>query len=102
MLTILHGNSAKPPVLRKYGLAYMKDGAAGFANWDFVSTTPADLKRLATAFNLVYFEQDNQITHSMNTILFATDGTVKQLWPGNEWKVSDVVAALENAVASRS
>jgi protein SCO1 len=96
----LDPNYDKPPVLRKYGLAYMKDGAAGFANWDFVSTTPADLSRLATAFNLVYFVQDNQITHSMNTILFAPDGTVKQTWPGNEWKVADAVAAVENAATS--
>jgi len=91
----------KPPVLRKYGLAYMKDGAAGFSNWDFVASSPADLRTLAHAFNLVYFEQDNQITHSMNTILFAPDGSVQQLWPGNEWKVADVFSALENAVAAK-
>jgi len=97
----LDPNYDKPPVLRKYGLAYLKDDAAGFSNWDFVTTSPADLRSLAHAFNLVYFEQDNQITHSMNTILFATDGTVKELWPGNEWKVSDAVAALENAVAAK-
>ena len=98
----LDPNYDKPPVLRKYGLAYMKEGAAGFANWDFVSTSPADLSRLATAFNLVYFVQDNQISHSMTTILFARDGTVKQTWPGNEWKVADAVAAVEDAATSKN
>ena len=98
----LDPNYDKPPVLRKYGLAYMKDGAAGFANWDFVATTPSDLSRLATAFNLVYFVQDNQISHSMNTILFARDGSVKQNWQGNDWTVSDVLAAIESAATSGS
>jgi len=91
----------KPPVLRKYGLAYLKDDPAGFSNWDFVASSPADLRSLAHAFNLVYFEQDNQITHSMNTILFATDGSVKQNWQGNDWKVSDALSAIENAAASK-
>lgn len=87
------------PVLRKYGLAYLKDDASGFAHWDFVSTSPADLQKLASAFGLEYYEQNNQITHSMSTILLAPDGTVKQIWPGNEWKTSEVLAAVENAAS---
>lgn len=87
------------PVLRKYGLAYLKDDASGFAQWDFVSTSPADLQKLASAFGLEYSIQNNQIVHSMSTILLAPDGTVKQIWPGNEWKTSEVLAALKNATS---
>ena len=87
------------PVLRKYGLAYLKDDASGFANWDFVSTSPADLQRLASAFGLEYSVQNNQIVHSMSTILLAPDGTVKQIWPGNQWKTSEVLAALKDATS---
>ena len=90
-----------PPVLRKYGLAYLRDDASGFAHWDFVSTTPADLQKLASAFGLQYLEQNNQISHSMNTILLASDGTVAERWPGNEWKTSEVTAALKKAAAFR-
>lgn len=89
-----------PPVLRKYGLAYLKNDAAGFAQWDFVSTSPADLQTLASAFGLMYYEQNNQISHSMNTILLGPGGTVQQTWPGNEWKPGEVLAALENAATS--
>jgi protein SCO1 len=87
------------PVLRKYGLAYLQDDASGFKHWDFVSTTPQDLEKLATAFGLQYSEQDNQIAHSMETVLLAANGTVAKSWPGNEWKPSEVLAAVKQAEA---
>ncbi len=95
----LDPNYDTAPVLRRYGLAYLKDDASGFANWDFVSTSPADLQKLAAAFGLEYSVQNNQIVHSMSTILLAPDGTVKQIWPGNQWKTSEVLAALKNATS---
>lgn len=91
-----------PPVLRKYGLAYLQDDPAGFRHWDFVSTTPADLQTLAAAFGLEYFEQNNQISHSMSTVLVGPDGTVAKSWPGNEWKTSDVIAALRQSISTKS
>jgi protein SCO1/2 len=87
------------PVLRKYGLAYLSDDASAFEHWDFVSTAPADLQKLAAAFGLEYFQQNNQISHSMSTVLLAPDGTVAKSWPGNEWKTSEVTAALRQATA---
>jgi len=89
------------PVLHKYGLAYLKGDASGFGHWDFVSTSPADLQKLASAFGLQYYEQNHQIVHSMSTILLAPDGTVKEIWPGNEWKTSEVLAAVKNAAAGK-
>lgn len=83
-----------PPVLRQYGLAYLQGNSAGFEHWDFAATTPADLRRLATAFGLEYYKQDNQIAHSMDTVLLAPDGTVATDWPGNEWKPGEVLAAI--------
>jgi protein SCO1/2 len=90
-----------PPVLRKYGLAYLQDDPGGFRHWDFVSTAPADLQTLAAAFGLEYFEQDNQISHSMSTVLVGPDGTVAKSWPGNEWKTSDVTAALRQSISTK-
>ncbi len=87
------------PVLRKYGLAYLQDDATGFKHWDFVSTTPKDLEKLAAAFGLQYFAQDNQIAHSMETVLLATNGTVAKSWPGNEWKTSEVLASVKQTEA---
>jgi len=83
-----------PPVLKKYGLAYMDNNPAGFAHWEFASTTPEDLSKLAKAFGLEYFQQDNQIVHNMNTVLLSPDGTVAKTWEGNEWKTGDALASL--------
>jgi protein SCO1/2 len=90
-----------PPIMRKYGLSYLANDPAGFKHWDFVSTSPDDLRKLATAFGLEYFQQENQISHTMNTILLARDGTVSFNWPGNEWKTADVISALRRAAAGK-
>lgn len=89
-----------PPVLRQYGLEYLHGDASGFAEWSFVSTSPSGLQKLAAAFGLVYYKENNQITHSMDTILLSPYGTVKQTWPGNDWTLSQVIAAIKNAAAS--
>lgn len=90
------------PVLRKYGLAYMNNDAAGFAHWDFAATSPNDLATLAKAFGLEYFQQDNQIVHSMNTVLLGPDGNVARSWDGNEWKTSDALAELRQAAQKQA
>ena len=84
------------PVLKKYGLAYMDNNASGFDHWEFASTSPADLGKLAQAFGLEYFQQDNQIVHSMSTVLLGPDGNVARSWEGNEWKTGDALAALHD------
>ena len=68
-----------------------------FQHWDFVSTTPADLQSLVASFGLQYSEQDSQISHSVNTILLAPDGTVAKMWPGNEWQTSEVLDVMRHA-----
>ena len=85
----------KPPVLRSYGLTYVKN----FAHWDFVATEPADLKQLAKAFNLTYYEQGQQIVHNLRTVLLATDGAVARVWSGNEWRKQEIVEAVRTAAA---
>ena len=60
----------------------------------------SDLQKLAAAFGLVYYKENNQITHSMDTILLSPDGTVKQAWPGNDWKFPEVIDAIKSAATS--
>jgi protein SCO1/2 len=88
-----------PSVLRKYGLAYLGGDPASFAHWEFAASSPDDLKQLASAFDLVYFQQDNQIVHSMDTILLAPNGTVAQTWTDNDWTTPDMLSAIEQAAA---
>lgn len=89
-----------PPVMRKYGLIYLEGDPAGFTQWDFVSTTADDLKKLAGGFGLEYTQDGNQITHSMNTILLAPDGTVAAMWPDQFLKHAEILAAMRKTLAA--
>jgi len=86
-----------PAVLRKYGLAYLNNNAAAFSHWEFVASSPDDLKPLASEFGLEYSVEDNQIAHSMNTILIGPDGKVAKMWSGNDWTTDEVVDALRRS-----
>ena len=81
------------PVLRKYGLAYLDNNPAGFSHWEFASTDPSDLRNLAEAFGLEYFEEGNQISHTMVIVLIAPDGKVAKYW-GTEWTAQELEDAL--------
>lgn len=82
-----------PPVLRKYGLAYLDNDPTGFSHWDFASTNAGDLRKLADAFGLEYFEEDNQIAHSMVIVLMSPEGTVAKYW-STEWTTAELEDAL--------
>jgi len=87
------------PVLRKYGLAYLDNDAAGFAHWDFASTNSGDLRKLADAFGVEYFEEDNQITHSMVIALISPDGTIARYW-ATQWTTDELEDALREQAKS--
>ena len=89
-----------PPVLRRYGLKYLDGDAQGFAHWSFVDLTPANLKKLATAFGVIYQpSKDGDIEHTMVTALVGPDGTVEQMWNGDDWDPRQVAQAVEYAAA---
>lgn len=90
-----------PPVMRKYGLAYLQDDPSGFAHWDFASARPDKLRELANAFGLVYIEEDNQISHTMNIVLIGPDGAVSKYWSA-DWTAPELEDALRQAAHSSS
>jgi protein SCO1/2 len=93
----------KPAVLREYGLKYMDHNPAGFKHWDFVSTSAADLQVLTKEFGLDYSAQDNgQLSHTLNTILIARDGTVAEVWPGNEWRPPEILDVTRHALSIKN
>ena len=90
-----------PPVLRRYGLQYLDGNAAGFAHWDFVVLTPANLKKLAKDFGVMYRPSgDGDIVHTMVTVLIAPDGTVRQVWGGDDWNPQSVAQAVAASAKS--
>jgi len=90
-----------PAVLRKYGLGYLSGDATGFSHWDFASTHDKDTRALAQAFGLQYVAQANDISHTMNIVLIAPDGTVAKLWAG-DWTVAELLDAMKQAAHSPS
>lgn len=88
-----------PPVLRKYGLAYLGDDPSGFSHWDFAFTKLGDLRKFAEAFGLEYFEQDDQIAHTMDIVLITPDGIISTYW-ATQWTTEELENALQ--AASRS
>jgi len=89
------------PVLRRYGLAYLDNHAEGFAHWDFASADPVDMRRIADAFGLEYFEDDNQISHSMDIVLLTPEGKVAKYW-STEWTAAELETALREQANSRA
>lgn len=88
-----------PPVLRKYGLKYLNGDASGFAHWEFVDLPPVPLKRLATAFGVMYAPSpDGDIVHTMQTALIAPDGTVAEMWTGDTWDPRAIARAVEGSL----
>jgi protein SCO1 len=83
-----------PSVLHKYGLAYLNEDPKGFEHWQFAVPSPENLRKLADAFGLLYEEEDNQITHSMSTVLVDSDGRLVQEWTTNEWTKDEILAAI--------
>jgi protein SCO1/2 len=85
-----------PEVLRKYGLAYLGDDPSGFAHWDFATTSPDQLRTLADTFGLLYIEEDNQISHTMNIVLIGPDQKIVKYWSG-DWTKEELEDALRKA-----
>jgi protein SCO1/2 len=86
------------PVLRRYGLAYLDNDPTGFSHWEFASASPGDLRKLADAFGLVYFEADNQISHTMDIVLITPQGTIAKYW-SNNWATAELESALRKQAA---
>jgi protein SCO1/2 len=90
-----------PDVLKKYALAYLQGDPSGFAHWDFATTSPETLGKIADAFGLSYEEADNQISHTMNIVLIAPDGTISRYW-ASDWTKPELEDALLQAARKSS
>jgi protein SCO1/2 len=87
----------KPEVLRAYGAAY---AGGDFGRWDFATGDPAEVRRLAESFGLVYKAEGGQVVHSLRTAVVTPDGKVYKVYRGNEWKPEEVLRDLRDMPAS--
>jgi protein SCO1/2 len=88
-----------PKVLKSYGAAHTEKYAdEKFDRWEFATGQPEEIKRMATFFGLTYFDENNQIVHSLRTAIVAPDGRVYKIYRGNEWKPEDVLRDLQTLI----
>ena len=79
-----------PKVLRDYGLR----AGADFRQWEFATGTNEEVKKVATYFGMQYWQQEDQIIHSLRTAVIGPDGALVKLFRGNDWKADEVLAEL--------
>ncbi len=87
----------KPEVLKAYGATY---AGGKFDGWDFATGDPAEVRRFAEFFGLMYQAEGNQIIHSLRTAVVTPEGKLLKVYRGNEWKPEEVLNDLRNLPAS--
>lgn len=83
-----------PGVLRTYGLGYLHGDPSGFGHWTFAAPAPDGLKKLAEAFGLLYVDEADQISHSIDIVLIGPDGRIAKYWSDPNAKDLEAGAAL--------
>jgi len=81
-----------PEVLRQYAEAHSAD----LNHWRFATGTRDDIKKVATYFGLQFWNEGDQVVHSLRTALIGTDGKLVKLYRGNEWKPDEVIRDLQS------
>ncbi|HVS82823.1 MAG TPA: SCO family protein [Pyrinomonadaceae bacterium] len=91
-----------PKVLRSYGASHTgRYSDETFQHWEFATGGPDEVKGIAQFFGLRYFHDtesaQDQVIHSLRTVVIGPDGKLFKLYRGNEWKPAEVVSDLINA-----
>jgi protein SCO1/2 len=87
----------RPEVLKSYGATY---SGGKFDGWDFATGDPAEVRRFAEFFGLVYQAEKDQIIHSLRTAVVTAEGKLFKVYRGNEWKPEEVLNDLRILPAS--
>lgn len=94
-----------PKVLRSYGASHTgRYSDENFQHWEFATGTKDEVKGIAQFFGLRYYQDtesgDEQVIHSMRTVVLGPDGKVFKLYRGNEWKPEQIVSDLKTLIPS--
>ncbi len=90
-----------PKVLRSYGASHSgRYTDETFQHWEFATGSPDEVKGIAQFFGLRYFHDtesgQDQVIHSLRTVLIGPDGKLFKLYRGNEWKPAEIVNDLRS------
>jgi protein SCO1 len=85
-----------PKVLRSYGAAHTGNySTETFKHWEFATGKPEEIKELAQFFGLTYYEEKNEIMHSLRTAVITPEGRIHKIYHGNDWQPSEVLSDLQ-------
>jgi len=91
-----------PKVLRSYGAAFTgKYSEENFAHWEFASGSADEVKGIAQFFGLRYYQSpsgEQQVIHSLRTVVIGPDGKVVKVYRGNEWKPNEILGDMRDAL----
>jgi protein SCO1 len=89
-----------PDTLRSYGEQYAaSSGLRAFEGWEFASGSADEVKKSAAYFGMQYWQEGDQIIHSLRTAVIAPDGRLAALLPGSEWKPAEILSKLQSMKA---
>jgi len=87
-----------PETLRAYAAQMVQATDETLAHWEFATGSPESIRELAAFLQLEYRTEAGEIVHNLRTALLAPDGTLREVYRGNEWSpeeaLSDVKALL--------
>lgn len=88
-----------PKVMRSYGAAHTENyDKETFAHWEFATGSKDEVKGIAQFFGLRYFQDTDQIVHSLRTAVIAPDGKLFKLYRGNEWKPAEALRDIQSVL----
>lgn len=86
-----------PKVLKSYGSAYTERYTEEtFDHWEFSSGTKYEVKGVAEFFGLRYWQETDQIIHSLRTVIITPEGKVLKVYRGNEWKPVEILGDIQS------
>lgn len=89
----------RPDVLKAYGDKMLQPaGDAGrYERTALLTGEPEAIRQFASAFQLAYDVEGDEIIHGLRTIVVDADGRVVRTFRGSDWSVDDVMQALDGA-----
>ena len=68
--------------------------------WTFATGEADEIERLAGAFGLRTMRAGAELNHTLRTVVVDPAGRVQKIFNGNEWKVAELVAEMQRAMAA--
>lgn len=86
-----------PQHLASYAQTYHPDPR----HWNFATTSPQEIQRLAAVFDLMVLPNGGTITHNLRTVVVDASGRVQKIFTDNGWTPEEFTAAMKQAMEVR-